>query len=142
MITEVEQSTLDIDWFFTDGNEIGFVASGGGKLPISVALSIDNVSILASYFRQLSPISDVQVNPNINSKVDERYLSDFVYMTERGLYSFDKTVLGDFSDESYHLVSTPSTPLRLKELPGNIAQLISRSMSPVIISNFKIESIR
>jgi len=36
---EIDQQTLDIDWFFTDGCYISFMASGGGKLPESVACS-------------------------------------------------------------------------------------------------------
>jgi len=37
MISLIEQQTLDIEWFFTADNVIGFVASGGGLLPKPVA---------------------------------------------------------------------------------------------------------
>lgn len=55
MYTEIEQQALDIDWFFTDGKYIGFVASGGGKLPETAANSSVNNEKLVSYFRGLSP---------------------------------------------------------------------------------------
>lgn len=41
MYTETEQQTLDIDCFFTDGKHIGFVTSGAGKLPETVAGSAE-----------------------------------------------------------------------------------------------------
>jgi hypothetical protein len=99
MITEIEQASLDIDWFFTDGQYISFMASGGGRLPGSVSESKETHKILANYFRNLPEISDVIINPELNnilikvfgSGVNERYLKDYVLMARKGLFSFDKT---------------------------------------------------
>ncbi|PWN71056.1 hypothetical protein C1631_000045 [Chryseobacterium phosphatilyticum] len=132
MITEMEQAGLDIDWFITDGEYIGFMASGGGKLPESVAKSKKNNELLVEYFRNLPEISEVVINPKLDdilikifgSGVDERYLEYYVSMTKKGLFSFDKTYPNQFSDPNYHLVTSPKTPLKLKELPQDILDIV------------------
>jgi len=136
MITETEQETLDLDWFFTDGKYIGFMASGGGKLPNSVAQSKEDHQALVNYFRNLPEASDVLVNPELNrllmkrfgSGADKKYLEDYILMTKKGLYSYDKTVLGNFSEPHYHLVASPEEPLRLENLPQNILNLLSKTI--------------
>ncbi|AYN00143.1 hypothetical protein EAG08_07215 [Chryseobacterium sp. 3008163] len=138
MYTEIEQQTLDIDWFFTDENHIGFVASGAGKLPETVAQSSENNEKLISYFRDLPEISDVVINPELDSLLvkifgsgaDERYLQDFVSMTKKGLYSFDKTNLNNFLDYDYHLVASPMKPLTLKDLSQNILDILIKTKYP------------
>ncbi|UKB86103.1 hypothetical protein LF887_10900 [Chryseobacterium sp. MEBOG06] len=132
MYTEIEQQTLDIDWFFTDGKYIGFIASGAGKLPESVATSSENNEKLVSYFRNLQEISEVIVNPKLNDLLieifgtgaDERYLYDFVSMTKKGFYSFDKIYLNNFLDYDYHLVTSPMNPLTIDDLPQDILNII------------------
>jgi len=135
MYTETEQQTLDIDWFFTDGKNIGFVASAGGKLPKTVAKSSENNEKLISYFRSLPDISNTIMNPDLDSLlkktfgsgVDERYLHDYVLMTKKGLYSFDKTCLNNFFDSKYHLVTSPSVPLRIENLPQEIFDILIKT---------------
>lgn len=135
MITEIEQASLDIDWFFTDGQYISFMASGGGRLPGSVSESEETHKILANYFRNLPEISDVIINPELNnilikvfgSGVNERYLKDYVLMARKGLFSFDKTYPNNFMDPSYHLVATPRTPLDLKDIPDSIMSLLTKT---------------
>ncbi|MCD0465080.1 hypothetical protein [Flavobacterium sp. ENC] len=61
MITEIEQQSLDIDWFFTDGTHIAFAASGGGKLPESISESVD-YNLLSHYFRDLPEMTEVKIN--------------------------------------------------------------------------------
>ncbi|ROH98825.1 hypothetical protein EGI16_19880 [Chryseobacterium sp. G0240] len=132
MYTEIEQQTLDIDWFFTDGKYIGFVASGAGKLPKTVANSVKNNKKLVSYFRNLPQISDAIVSPLLDnlltkifgSGVDEKYLRDFISLTQKGLYSFDKTNLNDFMDNHYHLVTIPKNPLKISDLPPDILNFL------------------
>lgn len=132
MYTEIEQQTLDIDWFFTDGNYISFVASGAGKLPETVANSEVNNKKLVSYFKGLPKISFTIINPLLDalltkifgSGADERYLRNFVYFTQRGLYSFDKTHLNDLTDTQYHLVATPVKPLKVTDLPPDILDIL------------------
>ena len=120
---DAEQQSIDLDWFFTDGRYIGFVASAGGKIPDSVTGFPENSSKLATYFRGLSEVSSVI----IGSEKDRKYLNDFIYMSARGLFAFDKTVLNNFSDTSYHLVSKPADPLKFDELPDEIKAALSCS---------------
>jgi hypothetical protein len=143
MYTEIEQQTLDIDWFFTDGKYIGFIASGAGKLPESVARSSENNEKLVSYFRNLQEISEVIVNPKLNDLLieifgtgaDERYLHDFVSMTKKGFYSFDKTNLNNFLDYDYHLVTSPMNPLTINKLSQDILNIILQTKYPGDMSN-------
>jgi len=132
MITEIEQASLDIDWFITDGEYVGFMASGGGKLPESVARTKKNNEILTEFFISLPEISEVEISPNLDnilikvfgSGIDERYLEYYVSMTKKGLFSFDKTYPNQFLDPYYHLVATPKKPLKLKDLPQNILDMV------------------
>jgi hypothetical protein len=132
MITEIEQETMDMDWFFTDGEYVGFMASGGGKLPDSVAQSEEKRQILARYFRNLPEISEAAISPELNnilikilgSGVDERYLEDYLLMARKGLFSYDKTYPNHFMDPSYHLVAMPKSPLHLKDIPDHIMVLL------------------
>lgn len=135
MITEIEQETMDMDWFFTDGEYVGFMASGGGKLPDSVAESEEKRQILVHYFRNLPEISEVEVSSKLDSILikisgsgaNERYLEDYVLMTKKGLYSFDKSYPNQFTEPNYHLVAGPTNPLKLKELPQDILDILVKT---------------
>lgn len=63
MITGIEQASLDIDWFFYRWSVYFIMASGGGRLPMSVSESEETHKILANYFRNLPEISEVIINP-------------------------------------------------------------------------------
>lgn len=142
MITEIEQQSLDIDWFFTDGKHVAFVASGGGKLPKSIAESSD-YNLLSSYFRNLPEKSEIEINVSLSEILkmvpDERYLADYVLMTKKGLYSFDKTILNNFLDPNYHLVAQPISPLKIIDLPKEVFEILIKSKydkNLTSISNF------
>lgn len=80
-------------------------------------------------------ISEMIVNPLLHelllnifgSGADERYLRDFIYYTQRGLYSFDKTNLNNFTDNRYHLVATPINPLKIIDLPSDILGILMQT---------------
>lgn len=131
MFTDIQQQTLDIDWFFIAEDKIGFVASAGGKLPESVAILDEKIGIISSYFRNLPEITTVVINDKLeeikNTSINENYLGDFLFMAKRGLYAFDKSLLNNFSDLTYHLVAKPKKPLSLKELPNDIFDLIKKT---------------
>jgi hypothetical protein len=131
MFTEIEQEISDIDWFFTDNNNIAFVASAGGKLPNKIAQS-ENYNLLSSYFRSLPEKSEVLINHNLSkilgNEIDETYLSDFIFMAKKGLYCFDKSVLNNFSDTKYHLVAKPLNPIKMENLPKKILEVINLSV--------------
>ena len=131
MFTDIQQQTLDIDWFFIADDKIGFVASAAGKLPQSVTILDEKIGIISSYFRNLPERTTVIINDKLeeikNTSINENYLGDFVYMAKRGLYAFDKSLLNNFSDLTYHLVAKPQQPLSLKELPNEIFDLIKKT---------------
>ena len=131
MITEIEQQTSDIDWFFVAEETIAFVASGGGRLPESVAKSNEQNELLSTFFRSLPETSEVIINPDLSKivtkSIDDQYLSDFIFMAKRGLFSFDKTVLNNFSNLHYHLVAEPVNPLTFYQLPIEIREIIIES---------------
>ncbi|AMR30740.1 hypothetical protein A0256_04540 [Mucilaginibacter sp. PAMC 26640] len=129
MINESDQAILDIDWFFTNGSEIGFIASAGGRLPASVAKSKENIEALATYFRSLPQTRNIVINPDLETKlakrsINDNYLSDFVDMAKKGLYTFDKTILGNYSATQYHLVAKPIVSLKIEEIPSAIVEIL------------------
>ncbi|GEM_PF-2907861 len=90
---------------------------------------------MGSYFKGLPNISDTIINPLLDellirlfgSGADERYLRDFIYFTQRGLYSFDKTHLNNFTDNRYHLVTTPVKPLEVTDLSPDILYILTQT---------------
>ncbi|WP_445455987.1 hypothetical protein [Flavobacterium sp. HNIBRBA15423] len=144
MLSEIEQQTLDIDWFFLTEKNIGFIASGGGKIPLSVSKMFSkNHDVLVSYFRNLPETSDFIINEQlikmIDLNVNNQYVNDFAYMAKRGLYSFDKTILNNYSDTNYHLVAKPTNPLLINNLPLKIKQLLIKTFLDIDIK--KIDKI-
>ncbi|HTI60042.1 hypothetical protein [Mucilaginibacter sp.] len=144
MFTDIEQQTLDIDWFFTNYEEIGFGASAGGKLPKSVAQSSENQRLLSVFFDSMPQTSPIIINPELNkfitNGVDDRYLNDFVIMAKRGLFAYDKTKMNNFSDPYYHLVAKPVNPLKFEGLPVKIKEILkwskySGAMNSIINTN-------
>lgn len=131
MLTEIRQQTLDIDWFFVSDNAIGCVASGGGKLPESVAFLNDEIWTITSYFRNLPEKTSIIINEELEkikgAALTDNYLSDFVYMAKRGLFAFDKSNLNNFLDSKYHLVTRPVEPIELEKLSVEIQELINKT---------------
>ncbi|MCO5945991.1 hypothetical protein [Mucilaginibacter flavidus] len=71
--------------------------------------------------------SDAIVNGRLTKKdrgPDNQFVSCFLEMSRRELFSFDKTVPGNFADTGYRLISRPACPVNLKSLPGNILSLL------------------
>lgn len=123
------QETIDIDWFLKDDEGfIAHIASGGGRLPKSVTESESDLEFLIKYFRNLPEINaDVVINPNLDRYIRlssnwerDRYLGDFIRMAKKGVYSFDKTHLGNFNDDQYHLVATPIRKINFNGLPPDV----------------------
>jgi hypothetical protein len=138
--TEIQQETLDIGWFFTNDEAIGYVASGGGKLPVSVASSAEKNETLRKFFELLPINSDIEINPQLSeillSPITDHYLECFRSMAEKGLFAFDKTALGRFSDPTYHLVAKPTNPLKLEKLPIEIKEIILQTRSDNSIEEY------
>lgn len=143
MMTNIEQETLDIDWFFTDNISIAFVASAGGKLPVSVAKSKINIEKLTNYFRSLPIISDVEINDHLlktfkNEEMRQKYFADFILMAKKGLYAFDKITLNDFSDSKYQLVVKPKRLLNISDIPNDILSILNQTKFEQNLNNANI----
>jgi hypothetical protein len=149
-----QQYALDIDWYFLDwlGNII-HITSAGGRLPNYIAERDKDNESLNAYFRGLRMNFEVTRNPLLEEFVEleelgieedgklplERYEEDFISMAKRGLYSYDKTILGNFDDTQYHLVAKPSTnPKLLDLLPINIRLLLYQPNNRRVSGEFNI----
>jgi hypothetical protein len=127
--------TSDIDWFALDANEnVLHFASGGGKLPRTVKEAKNENDFLRSFFNRLESSEEAHVCSDLGKyvtlKSDESknaYLHDFVLMAKRGLYSFDKTYLGQPLNANYHLVCIPYRKLSLKDLPSEVQNILSKT---------------
>ncbi|HEY5745337.1 MAG TPA: hypothetical protein VIU12_04590 [Chryseolinea sp.] len=125
---------LDLDWFFIDvDGHLAHVCSGGGKLPISIAENYPH-DFLLTIFRNLPSLGKADINPMLqkyvafkNNKEREQYLNSFSPMTQRGLYSFDKSDLTRSLDGKYHLVSSPKITLHISMLPPEVVLQLSKT---------------
>ena len=139
MTLETEQYYMDFDWFFTDTKNIGSVASAGAQLPKSVLRSKENLELLTSFFEELPPITEAIINPRLQEfklgvKLHEIDLSNFIFMAERGLYSFDKALAGNLGDNRYCLVASPAVALTIQDLPPEISDIILETIIPIGIN--------
>lgn len=137
------QASSDFDWYAVDPQEIiVHFASGGGEIPSSVSVSKSNLEKMAHFVRSLPEfVSNFEINPGLENIIafkseqeKARYTQDFISMSQRGLYSFDKDDPGDFSNKGYHLVAKPGQLLRLASLPDEIAMILkmTRIKIPVV----------
>jgi hypothetical protein len=113
------QYARDIDWFFIDRwRRICHVASAGGFIPELISENEESNEAFFKIVQQLPEKYDFILNPRIDEILTtsqnefienprETYLKSFISMARKGIYSFDKTVLGDFEDPYYHLVARP-----------------------------------
>ncbi|PJJ83113.1 hypothetical protein [Mucilaginibacter auburnensis] len=141
MIELIEQQTQDISWFFITGENIAFIASGGGPLPTTIASqTFDDLDLVYDSIFDLPDRCDVVINPELKkmiypNTVNEQYLADFVLMASKGLFSYDKTVVNKFSDTGYHLVASPTKPLTADELPAPLLELLACRKDQNILGN-------
>ncbi|MCP2028734.1 hypothetical protein L1276_003905 [Flavobacterium sp. HSC-32F16] len=116
--------TNDIDIFLKIHDcFIIHIASAGAILPTELAaldqLLIRNKSIVYDF----DSVFEVQINPNLqqllkfkNAQEKDRYLTDFIRIAKKGIFSFDKTIVEDSTDPFYHLVAWPKSPFNPHKL--------------------------
>ena len=122
-----DQLDADIDWFATDAaGHIVHVASGGGRLPESVAASQEALLALHQHFLTRPETGAAQVAEGANAAD----ASGAARYARRGLFSFAKTDLHAPTDAQYRLVARPAVPLTVAELPPALAQLLRRTRLP------------
>ena len=134
-ITEAEQTTLDIAWFAIDvDGRIGHFTSGGmGFIPQSVAASRTNVGKLKHYFLTVvRDCSDWSSNEGLDKYIEDsvrpddkhEYMRPSFAASKKGLYSFD-CINSDAELSGYFLVTRPTAPLPISDLPLAIVEIIS-----------------
>lgn len=134
VITDLEEDTLDLDWFCVDDNDnIGHFATGGrGFLPPSVKASKSNLDVLTEFFlTHLSPNGvgkeSLCLTSHLQFESDEqkaRCLYSFLQMGAKGLYSFDCVVV-PFRPCDYFKIIEPSVPVVAQELPSEIQRILN-----------------
>jgi len=139
MISDIEEETLDLDWFGVDiDGKIAHFASGGrGFLPSSVKSSKDALDRLTEFFRHslLAHGTGIE-SPNLSSHVQfesesykSRFLTDYARMASKGLYSFD-CIVSSQRPTGYFKVIAPSRPLTVDDIPSDIQQSIAMTRFP------------
>jgi hypothetical protein len=140
--TDNEQMTLDLDWFATDSaGHLAHFASAGRPLPVSVAASKEENSLVREFFRSLPATrSACEVDSELakfvvfeNSEQRSRYLNDFQSMGSRGLYSYD-TPLSE-GQKLFFRVCSPQEHLTLSDLPSEVAAIVQRTVFPGRFAN-------
>lgn len=113
--SQIEQITLDINWYFVDHyNRICIAASAGGLLPKPITVNEEGneefhkiVLDLPSRFEVARNENILNIIQGIESQNIEAYFQDFNKLASRGLYVFDKLRLDDPEDGFYLLVAYP-----------------------------------
>ncbi|UOP04471.1 hypothetical protein [Conchiformibius kuhniae] len=100
----------DLDWYARDGQKIAHFASGGTDLlPKSVVNDRLGWEEICTYFdeQESNPIEIEVCEDNLpyfnNEQEKSRYLSSFIVMAHKGLYSHDI----DFKENNYKLIAYP-----------------------------------
>lgn len=112
--SQMEQENLDLDLFFKDSEKQIHVATGGGQIPLKLSeidISVENFKqdTLDSIIEEYEIIINTNLSEIIGLDGKEliTYLTDFVSFAKKGFYTYDKTKLGDFKDNTFHLVAKP-----------------------------------
>jgi hypothetical protein len=136
VISEIDESTIDYDWFaIDDEGVVGHFATGGcGIMPRSVAASADDLMTITDFFQKeavagtstrLSPTLGLHVAFKTSAE-EERYLQSFLKMASRGLFSFN-AVNSVIRPVGYFRVIDPVVPLPLSSLPMRIRIILERT---------------
>ena len=139
-VSDVDEATLDLDWFAIDKDHaLGHFTTGGlGFLPRGAASSREVLEMLTAFFcGRPRIIGSAVVNPNVcawarlKKGQEDRYLEDFVAMAERGLFSYDHVPTGRGASH-YFRVAAPTTPLALDQVPDEIRQALQAMVLPKV----------
>ena len=133
-----EQEAIDFDWFGVDEEGLvgHFTSAGFKSLPKSVSGDAHALALITEYFRSSAPIKgshhvdDAITNARPDWKGEDnerRYLRSFVSMADRGLFSFDIDTYVEPGLE-YFRVACPENPATLDEFPGEVREIVSRTV--------------
>ena len=109
-------STHDIDWFIIINGRLLHIASAGGPIP---DLLVNDLAFSAFHIASLPVINRFDEVNTLNqtflsnrlgiNTIDQAndYFYTFKLMAQKGIYSFDRTIVHDIEDVNYHLVAWP-----------------------------------
>lgn len=109
----IEQHSRDLDIFLCDSDKFIHLASAGGMLPERAVNSDIYNNLVIEELSQDNSDFEIEINPNISELLNltddglADYLVSFVEMAKKGFFSYDKSKLGDFEDQTFHLVAKP-----------------------------------
>ena len=135
-IDTAEEFTRDWDWYASDkeGNIGHFTSAGLRALPRSVKQDRKAAERLTQYFfneaRDLCGYSvrsaaEADAGGWKNPDAGDRFLKSFVEMARKGAFSYN-TEMVHGHEARYYLVTKPKRPLRLGDLPPEVAKMVSK----------------
>ncbi|AQW92100.1 hypothetical protein [Elizabethkingia anophelis] len=113
----IEQHSRDLDIFLRDSNKFIHFASAGGLLPEQAINSDEYNNLIIEAISSDTSEFEIDINPNLiellglNQDSLTTYLESFIEMARKGFFSYDKSKLGDFEDQTFHLVARPRQPI-------------------------------
>lgn len=140
--SEIDQTTLDLNWYFRDFyNRVCVCASGGGLLPKPIVENDSGNEEFHNYALELPQKFEVERIKDVRGKIEgisseniDLYFQNFESLASRGLYVFDKLQLNNPEDGYYVLVAYPIYNTKIDPYPFDKSKLklISRTSSSII----------
>lgn len=138
-IEESEEFSRDWDWYAVDEDgKIGhFTTAGLRPLPETVRDDRDAAEKLIQHFEEARPFTTCTVREAAErdaggwgSRGRDGFIKSFAEMSKRGLFSHN-TQMVHGPEAAYYLVSRPSEPLAVADVPDEIRVLLLRTRAPL-----------
>ena len=130
MASDLYPLGIDLAWLAVDrgGHVAAFITGGEGPIPINLldpdVLTDDDIE---QRILSMPPVSLVRITrPGVES-------NSFAAIAERGLYVYDWTDVHRTATEEVHvyeLVAAPTSPLKIAELPAELASVAALNAIP------------
>lgn len=153
-LLEHELRGNDVDWFGVDHeNHIGHFTTGGfGPIPRQALESFNSVAefrVVLRYFEDMPATCQALESQNWRSKSHDRldmsneravrlYLSDYVAMASKGIYSYDADVNAR-GPVPYFRIAMPVNPLNVGSLPPEISLQLKKISLPNVAFADRLE---
>jgi hypothetical protein len=119
-VTPADTQGLEYDWLASDadGHVALFSTAGGGRVPDEFLRDVDLYDAAIKVILRLPTRTGARFAPTLPAGLQ----NDWKLMAERGLFAFDS----DPNGGPYRVVSAPNEPMRLTELPEEVAAIAGR----------------
>lgn len=141
MISDIDEQTIDIDWYRVDseGYIANFSTGGGcGFLPKSIKLSDRYLDFLPTFFKKATPVQgngvvsarlmSHHIQPFCSEERKDLFFESYLDAASKGLYAYHFKGNGS-GDEvfGYYTVASPSMPMHVSEVPPDIQKVLERT---------------